>query len=148
LARTLPTCVLTVASLTYSAAAISVLLPPRATSTSTSRSRAVSEARRAGEGAVSGGLRANASMRRRVTDGASKALPAAAARTAAIRSPRGESLSRKPLAPARSASYTYSSRSKVVRITTFGAGEPRVSRRVASSPSMPGIRMSISTTSG
>ena len=80
--------------------------------------------------------------------GASRALPAAAARTAAIRSARGESLSRNPLAPARSASYTYSSRSKVVSMTTFGAGALPVSSRVASSPSIPGIRMSISTTSG
>ena len=131
MASRLPTCVLTVASLTNRAAAISVLLPPRASSTSTSRSRAVSEASRAGEGAASGGRRANASIRRRVTVGASSALPAAAARTAAIRSARGESLSRKPLAPARSASYTYSSRSKVVSMTTLGgvrsaraAGEP------------------------
>ena len=62
----------------------------------------VYEALRAG--AVSGGRRANASMRRRVTDGASMASPAAAARTAAMRSARGESLSRNPLAPARSAS--------------------------------------------
>ena len=80
LASRLPTCVLTVASLMNRAAAISVLLPPLARSTSTSRSRAVSEASRAGEGEVSGGLRANASMRRRVTDGASRAWPAAAAR--------------------------------------------------------------------
>jgi len=79
------------------------LLAPRASHVSTSRSRAVSEASRAGEGVVSGGRRANTSIRRRVTDGASRALPAAAARTAAIRSARGESLSRKPLAPARPA---------------------------------------------
>src|SRR5439155_17300 len=82
----------------------------------------------AGEGAAAGGRRANASIRRRVTVGASRALPAAAARTAAIRSARGESLSRNPLAPARSASYTYSSRSKVVSMTTLGvarSGAPR-----------------------
>ena len=75
-----------------------------ASSTSTSRSRAVSEASRDGAGAVAGGRRANASIRRRVTDGASRASPAAAARTAAMRSARGESLSRNPLAPDRSAS--------------------------------------------
>ena len=63
-----------------------------------------------------------------------------------MRSARGESLSRNPLAPARSASYTYSSRSKVVSMTTLGAGCARVSSRVASSPSIPGMRMSISTT--
>jgi hypothetical protein len=128
--------------------AISVLLPPRASSTRTSRSRTVSEASRDGAGMVCGGRCANASIRRRVTVGASMALPAAAARTAAMRSARGESLSRNPLAPARSASYTYSSRSKVVSMTTLGVCGPLVSSRVASSPSMPGMRMSMSTTSG
>jgi hypothetical protein len=151
LASRLPTCVLTVASLTNKVPAISVLLPPRASSTRTSRSRTVSEASRDGAGMVCGGRCANASIRRRVTVGASMALPAAAARTAAMRSARGESLSRNPLAPARSASYTYSSRSKVVSMTTLGVcgpSEPPVSSRVASSPSMPGMRMSMSTTSG
>ena len=33
-------------------------------------------------------------------------------------------------------------------MTTLGAAGPRVSSRVASSPSIPGMRMSISTTSG
>ena len=55
---------------------------------------------------ASAGRRANASISRLVTDGASSASPAAATRTAATRSARGASLSRKPLAPARSASYT------------------------------------------
>src|ERR1700733_5060001 len=55
---------------------------------------------------VSPGRRANAPMSPRVTDGTSSSSPAAATRTAAIRSARGASLSRKPLAPARSASYT------------------------------------------
>ena len=50
-------------------------------------------------------------MSRRVTDGASSASPAAAARTAASRSPRGECFSRKPLAPARGR-----------RVATFGNG--------------------------
>ena len=69
-------------------------------------SRAVSEASRDGDGAIAGGLRANVSITSLVTDGASMASPAAAARTAEIRSPRGASFSRKPLAPPRSASYT------------------------------------------
>jgi hypothetical protein len=45
---------------------------------------------------VAAGLRANASMRRRVTEGASKALPAFAARTAAMRPPRGRVLEQEP----------------------------------------------------
>src|SRR5713226_10281923 len=92
--------VLTVASLTKRSPAISALLRPRASSRRVSRSRAVSEASLDGEGAVAGGLRANASMSIRVTEGASRASPAAAARTAAIRSCRGASFRRNPLAPA------------------------------------------------
>ena len=62
---------------------------------------------------------------------------------------RDASLSRKPLAPARSAAYTYSSRSKVVSMSDARPGPRRATvRRVASMPSSPGIRMSISTTSG
>src|ERR1700760_3482317 len=58
LARRLPTWVLTVASLTNRAVAISALLRPRASNRTTSRSRAVSEASRDGDGAASGGRRA------------------------------------------------------------------------------------------
>ena len=75
--------------------------------------------RRLGVGA-GGAWAANSSMSRRVTDGASRASPAATTRTASTRSSAGVSLSRKPLAPARSAANTYSSRSKVVRISTRG----------------------------
>ena len=61
----------------------------------------------------------------------------------------GASLSRKPLAPARSASKTYSSRSNVVRISTrVDPPPPSRRRRVASIPSRSGMRTSISTTSG
>ena len=69
---------------------------------------------------------------------------------AAIRSAGWVLLSRKPLAPARSAEYTYSSRSKVVRISTRVPAAPSgpVICRVASMPSMTGIRTSIRTTSG
>src|SRR5260221_5844759 len=70
LASRLPTCFLTVASLTNSAAAISALLRPRASSSSTSRSRPVSAASRDGAGEVWAGRRANASISLRVTDGA------------------------------------------------------------------------------
>ena len=63
--------------------------------------------------------------------------------------PAGVSLSRKPLAPARSASKTYSSRSNVVTTRTRGAPSPEARiRRVASMPSSTGMRTSISTTSG
>ena len=50
----------------------------------------------------------------------------------------------KPLAPARSASTMYSSNPKVVSTRIRWRGM----RRVASIPSMPGIRMSIRITSG
>jgi hypothetical protein len=56
-------------------------------------------------------------------------------------------LSRNPLAPARNASYTYSSRSYVVRISTRADVLAQIVA-VAVMPSMPGIRTSISTTSG
>ena len=88
-------------------------------------------------------------MIRRVTDGASSASPAATTRTASTSCSGGAFLSRKPLAPACSASKTYSSRSKVVRMTTrLASSGLSVICRVACSPSPPGIWMSISTTSG
>ena len=87
---------------------------------------------------------ANSSIRRRVTDGASSASPAATTRTAATSSSEGRSFSRNPLAPARSASYTYSSRSNVVRMSTRAGRLSAASRRVASIPSIVGIRTSIS----
>src|ERR1017187_526393 len=63
---------------------------------------------------------------------------------------RRVSLSRKPLAPARSAAKMYSSRSKVVRISprTAEVSAAAVICLVASIPSMPGIRISIRTMSG
>ena len=85
---------------------------------------------------------------RLVTDGASSASPAATTLTACTSSAAGASLSRKPLAPARSAWYTYSSRSNVVSMSIRGPPSPLSSSRVAASPSMTGIRTSISTTSG
>ena len=60
----------------------------------------------------------------------------------------GVSLSRNPSAPAASASTTYSSASNVVSTITRGGSGRACSARVASSPSTPGIRMSMSTTSG
>ena len=85
----------------------------------------------------------------RVMLGESSASPSATVRTAAYRVWRGASLSRKPLAPARRAARTYSSRSNVVSTSTRVAerGSPQISR-VAAMPSTRGIRTSMSTTSG
>ncbi len=98
--------VFTVCSATTRSAAISWLDRPRAISRSTSVSRGVSAFSAAGRGRSRCGRAANSAISRRVTDGASRASPAATTRTALIRSAAGASLSRKPLAPARSASYT------------------------------------------
>jgi hypothetical protein len=111
---------LVVCSAITSVALISALDMPRAMSASTSSSRGVSWASpgcwsdSGGEPASRDGWRAKSAISRRVTDGASSASPAATTRTACTSSAAGASLSRKPLAPARSASYTYSSRSNVV----------------------------------
>jgi len=85
-----------------------------------------------------------------VTAGASRASPPAITVTARISSSGGVSFSKNPLAPARSASTTYSSASKVVTTSTrtpVSAGSDVICR-VASMPSSTGILMSISTTSG
>ena len=60
----------------------------------------------------------------------------------------GVSLRRKPLAPSRSAATTYSSASNVVSTITAGPSSAAASCLVASIPSIFGIRMSMSTTSG
>ena len=78
------------------------------------------------------------------------ASPLAAAWIAWVRSSGPASLSRKPRAPALSAPWTYSSRSKVV-ITTTAIGSSTsgpASARVASSPLSSGMRMSNRHTSG
>ena len=96
---------LAVAVLMNNCPAISPLDRPRPTSVSTSRSRPVmpSMPGRRGAGAD---VAANWPMRRRVTPGASSASPAAITRIAARMSSRAMSLTRNPLAPARSAAYT------------------------------------------
>ena len=94
-----------------------------------------------------GTVRVNSPIRRRVTLGASSASPAATTRMAVSRSAGSVSLSRKPLAPARSAAKTYSSRSKVVRMRAR-TSVLAVIRLVASMPSMTGMRTSIRMTSG
>ena len=85
-----------------------------------------------------------------MTLGASSASPAATTRMAVIRSSGSVSLSRKPLAPARSAPNTYSSRSNVVKMMTWTPADSAadVICLVASIPSSTGIRTSISSTSG
>ena len=79
------------------------------------------------------------------------ASPRCTVRMAASISSGGASLSRNPLAPARIADSTYSSRSNVVRTITRGAGASSVARAVicavAVSPSIVGMRTSMSTTS-
>ena len=73
------------------------------------------EARRARPAAARAGRRTRRSACR-VTLGDSSASPAATTRTARSRSSGSVSFSRKPLAPDRNASKTYSSSSNVVRI--------------------------------
>jgi hypothetical protein len=143
------TCVLAVSGLTTSRSAISSLVSPSATSPMTSRSRSV-RASSAGSGGASRVLAANSRMSRRVTLGDSSASPAATARTARSNSAGLVCLTMKPLAPARMASNTYSSSSKVVRMTmrTSASRSSAAIARVAARPSVPGMRMSMSTMSG
>jgi hypothetical protein len=81
-------------------------------------------------------------------DGARRASPRATIRIASIRSLGRTSFSKKPLAPARIASITYSSISKVVRIKILVVRSSAARILVASTPSNPGIRTSIRITSG
>ena len=116
---------------------ISALDRPRATSSSTSRSRAVSplrpgavrraaRARRTPRSAA-GSPRGRASRRPRRPPGSPRAARSG-----------GASLSRNPDAPARSASKTYASRSKVVSTSTRAAAGAAVIRGSRSSPSSAG----------
>jgi hypothetical protein len=98
--------VLVVCSAMTRVSLISVLERPRAISRRTSVSRWVSAPSVDGNGGSGRGWRAKSAIRRRVTDGASRASPAATTRTAWTSSAAVASLSRKPLAPARNASYT------------------------------------------
>lgn len=98
-----PTWVLTVCSDTTRSSAISPFERPAAISARTSVSRSVNPSSRARVGARGPPRCANSAMRRRVMVGAMTALPAATMRTAAASSSAEASLSRKPLAPARSA---------------------------------------------
>jgi len=80
--------------------------------------------------------------------GERSASPAATVRIAASSCSGGSSLRTKPLAPTLSASYTYSSRSKVVRMRIRVASSAARMRRVASRPSSSDMLMSIKTTVG
>ena len=92
-------------------------------------------------------MRVNCLITRFVIAGESSASPAATVRTAAISCSGGSSLRTNPLAPALSASYTYSSSPNVVRMRIRALGSAAMTRRVASRPSSSGIRISINTTS-
>ena len=140
------TWVFTVVSLMKSSRPISAFDRPRARRRNTSSSRSVSSP--SSGGASWRGMRVKRAITRLVTLGERSASPAATVRIAARSCSGGSSLRTNPLAPARSASYTYSSRSNVVRtrIRAFLSAE-RI-RRVASSPSSSGMRMSIRTTVG
>jgi hypothetical protein len=143
------TWVFAVAGLTNSRSAISSFDSPPATSPITSRSRSVSVSRpRSDWGSFA--RAANSSISRLVMPGERSASPPATTRTACTSSSGSVSLTRNPLAPDRMASNTYSSRPNVVRITTRTPARrwSAAIRRVASSPSVPGIRMSINRTSG
>ncbi len=85
---------------------------------------------------------------RRTTRGATTELPEATVLIASVSSAGRAFFARKPLAPARSAANACSSRSNVVRTSTREDGCSATIRRVASMPSTPGMRTSISTTSG
>ncbi len=100
------------------------------------------------------------SISRFVADGAMIALPWYTVRIELSSVSGSVSFSRKPDAPALIAAITYSSKSNVVRMITrvcasssaLPSGAKRccnaLIRRAASMPSIPGIRTSISTTSG
>ena len=77
---------------------------------------------------------ANRAMSRRITAGDRIGSPAATRRTASTIRAGGVSLSRKPLAPARSARSTFSSASKVVSTITSGGSGRRRSAAVALMP--------------
>jgi hypothetical protein len=120
--------------------------------TRTSRSRPVRKFSRGSSRAVpqrsSSSRSANASSSRRASAGAITASPAATARIPASNSSGRMSLSRKPLAPARSAANAYRSTSNVVSTRIRERPPAATMRGVASIPSTPGMWMSISTTSG
>src|SRR5690554_1465043 len=144
--------VFTVASLRYSPVAISALLRPRAANRKMSRSRAVRLLNASGSAGLVA-LPSKCSNSSRVADAAMTALPAWTVRMAASRNSGSASFSTNPLAPPRMARVAASSRSNVVRTMMRGTLPPRSSAaarmaRVDSIPTITGMRMSMSTTSG
>src|SRR5439155_1740348 len=77
-----------------------------------------------------------------------KAPPVATWRIASMRSSFDTSFRRYPAAPARTASRRYAGLSCIVTMITAVRDRSSLMRRVASSPSMSGMRTSMSTTSG
>ncbi len=143
------TCVLTVASATKSRAAISVFDRPAAISARTSASRSVSPSGSgAGRGGRAGGAWCAALSKAAWAAGSSTDCPATAASSARRMSSRDASLVRYPAAPAERPAMMESSSAKVVRTTTGSVGWRARIARVASTPSMRGMRRSMSTTSG
>jgi hypothetical protein len=142
----------TVSGPAKSFSAISSLECPSATHAIISRSRAVSPVRSAGAAsrASCAGEARNRLIRVRVATGERSDSPAATVRTPASSASAVTSLPRKPLAPALSAWATYSSISNVVRISTRVPSSSGSAQMVdvAARPSVPGIRMSITTRSG
>ena len=142
------TWVFTVPSARTSISAISALESPAAARSRISRSRSVS-ASYSGPGERVGRARKR-SQRRRVAPAATTLLPDATARTEARRNSGSADFSRNPLAPASIAEAAASSRSNVVSTRILGASSAYrwTSARVASTPPVPGISRSMSTTSG
>ena len=121
LRSTAMTCVFTVASLTKSRAPISRFEQPRHEQAEAPPAPAgTASASRQPQPGPAPGYRAKRSTTARVTAGSSRPSPRAIVCTAAISSSGTASLRRKPLAPARSAPKTYSSRSNVVSTRTRG----------------------------
>lgn len=140
--------VFTVWSVMVSRAAMSALDRPWAMRTRTSASRAVSPSTERTGGALTR-CRVSSAISLPVISGASSGGPPATTRTAWSSPGKVASLSRKPLAPAVSASYTYSSSPNVVRISAFVASPDAVTiLRATSIPPGLGIRMCNRVTSG
>src|SRR4029079_11365104 len=85
---------------------------------------------------------------RRATAGSRWTSPAKAARTAVATSSASASLRTYPDAPASRAAVTFSSSMKLVIVTISVSGRSALIRPIAVTPSMFGMRRSISTTSG
>src|SRR5712692_4279571 len=142
--RIAATWLLTVSGESTSLSAISRLERPSATSERISRSRLVRF--RAADGVAAPGFISD-SIPLSIWD-SMNAPPVATWRIASIRSSFETSLRRYPAAPARTASRRYAGLSCIVTMITAVRERSSLMRRVASRPSMSGMRTSMSTTSG